>query len=281
MYITYFNDGEYAKPYVMRIGVIGLDELYLHEETVDSHLRWLKRSMKEDGILSNPVIVDENTGVVLDGTHRVQCLRELGYKYVLAAFVDYRDPRIRIKNWYRVLRGDVKNIIEYARRLGFREQASPDVRSYINGRAIVICVGGKLYVYDTTDDVYHQYIKLRELERTLLTVGFSIDFVHEDVALDECLGGGTVILTPKIAKEDVVRNALSGRLFPPKTTRHIFPIRPLTIDLPLRYLRMGHIGRERMNAMITQFLMTRQRIKVLGRTFLDRFYEEDSLVFYV
>ena len=45
-----------------------------------------------------------------------------------------------------------------------------------------------------------------------------------------------VLVPPIINKKDVIMAAKSGILFPIKSTRHIVKIRPLSIDLPLKFL---------------------------------------------
>lgn len=53
--------------------------LCLHEETIPELLERLTQHIQLDGYVKHPIIVDEKSFVVLDGTHRVVALKKLGY----------------------------------------------------------------------------------------------------------------------------------------------------------------------------------------------------------
>ena len=68
-----------------------------HEEVSLEHLIQLKREIQKDGFLKNPIIVDKNMNIILDGHHRYQSLRELGCSKIIAQFIDYNSPKIKVK----------------------------------------------------------------------------------------------------------------------------------------------------------------------------------------
>jgi len=70
-----------------------------HEEVSLDHLIQLKQEIKKDGFLKDPIIVDKNTNIILDGHHRFNSLKQLNCTKILAYFVDYNSPKIKVKNW--------------------------------------------------------------------------------------------------------------------------------------------------------------------------------------
>jgi hypothetical protein len=122
---------------------IKISELKPHEQIQPDHLAKLREEIKKDGILKDPIIVDQNTLAILDGHHRYNSLKSLGYNFCPCCLVDYQSDEIGVGCWR----------------------------------------------------------------------------------------GGEVI-----AKQDVLAAALSGNLLIPKTSRHLIPNRPLSIDIPLSSL---------------------------------------------
>ena len=77
-------------------GIVELNQLKEHEEINKERLEELKQGIKLDGILKDPIIVDKNTKIILDGHHRFNSIKQLGYKKILVYFVDYTSPKIRV-----------------------------------------------------------------------------------------------------------------------------------------------------------------------------------------
>ena len=76
-----------------------MKKLKEHEEVSLEHLIQLKREIERDGYLKNPIIVDKNTNIILDGHHRFNSLKQLNCTKILAYFVDYNLPEIKVENW--------------------------------------------------------------------------------------------------------------------------------------------------------------------------------------
>lgn len=78
----------------MRIHNIRVDKLRPHERTNPKNLAKIKASLLSRGYVKNPVVVDKDHKIILDGHHRVKALHELGYKKIPVILVDYRDSKI-------------------------------------------------------------------------------------------------------------------------------------------------------------------------------------------
>jgi len=66
------------------------------EMVFPSHLENLGEMIQSSGIVTSPIIADEETGIVLDGSHRYIFFLSQGYKKVPVKFVDYLDENIRV-----------------------------------------------------------------------------------------------------------------------------------------------------------------------------------------
>jgi hypothetical protein len=71
------------------LSLINIDELKLHEVVNSPHLRELQAQISRDGYLKVPIIVDKNSLVILDGHHRLNCCKNLGFKRIPCMLVDY------------------------------------------------------------------------------------------------------------------------------------------------------------------------------------------------
>ncbi len=87
------------------LGFLRLDDLQRHEEYRLSRQRALCRRMQRDGYLANPLIVSRvgTRLVVLEGDHRLECLRAAGCSHALVQFVPLGDEqRVTLDTWFHV-----------------------------------------------------------------------------------------------------------------------------------------------------------------------------------
>ena len=63
-----------------------------HEETITDLSSRLSDQIRADGFQRDPIIVDRENHVVLDGMHRLRALKELGARHILCHLVDYSSP---------------------------------------------------------------------------------------------------------------------------------------------------------------------------------------------
>lgn len=75
-------------------GIVNVTGLIPHEQIMEDHLRELLETIRHDGVLRQPVIVDRASMVILDGHHRVSAIKRLSCPLIPAYLVDYNDPSI-------------------------------------------------------------------------------------------------------------------------------------------------------------------------------------------
>jgi hypothetical protein len=97
----------------VRIALLSIDELRPHEKGSPLYLELLRQEILRDGVLKYPIIVDERTGVILDGMHRWLALKSLGYKLIPAMPIDvFQKPAIRVgrRRIHQYMNGSGDNI---------------------------------------------------------------------------------------------------------------------------------------------------------------------------
>jgi hypothetical protein len=91
---------------------------------------------------------------------------------------------------------------------------------------------------------------------------------------------GFVLCPPTIEKHHVLETAQSGRVFPPKATRHIVPARPFGVDVPLELLRDTVISVEEANRRLSKMLEAKSLRRVPpGYRWGSRRYDEAVYLF--
>ncbi len=272
----------------LEIGVKPIDEVHIHEETIPKLLVQLISDIKHNGEVRNPLIVDSNTSAVLDGMHRVTALREIGCRYLPVCLVDYTSPKITVGCWYRVVRdwvGESKllSILDY---LGLQtahstfEEAKRSLESRLATMSIFTARNCYLARAPRTD-IMESYRWVKRFEETATGEGLHISYETEADAEWQVRSGRypAALLVPRTTKDEVVRSALSGKLFAHKTTRHTLPARPVNINVPLEWLK-GEKPLEEVDGMVAEQLSKRKLVRLSrGSVYEGQHYDEELLVF--
>ncbi len=271
----------------MELALVELDKLHIHEEIIPEMLEALAKAIKEDGMARHPVIADIKTLVVLDGMHRVTAFGKLGYKYLPVCLVDYKSPKISLGCWHRTVRGaNVEEILDLLGPLGLKtsEASVAEAKEALDTRAAVAAIlskDGCQILKAEAGGVREAYVWVGRIEKALAGKGLRIGYETERDAEKKVRRGeaDAVLMTPKVKKEDVLEVALAGNVFAHKTTRHVVPARPMSINVPLEWLR-GEKSRGEIDRMFIDHL-SKRKLKHLprGELFEERRYEEELLVF--
>jgi hypothetical protein len=209
--------------YTMLIDILRLRD---HEEVDPFRFKELMKEMIDDGFQRDPIIVDEKSGVVLDGHHRRNILKTLGYSKIASYQVQYvEDDKIRVKTWYLVVVDSKKRLIETIDDYGI--ELTPSTKN--NSKNLLVLKGRTFQLGATRREVINalagkikfQYVSTKNIALRLVKDGGA---------------AGAFIFEP-VTKEDVLKVALSSDPFPPKTTRHIIPSRPKNWFIPLKKLK--------------------------------------------
>ena len=268
----------------LHICLSSLDKLLLHEETIPDRVSELKREFLRDEMVKDPVVIDTESCVVLDGMHRVAALRELNCVCIPVCAVDYQNPSIRVGAWYRAMSGapspDEVKAAFLASGLEFVTFSFDKTSIIENPPLAILFVNGECLKLKSED--LQVFDTLRSAEQCARRLGLSVRFETERDALENLVNKKTeaIMTLPKIDKTSVREAGLTGRLLPHKVTRHIIPARPLGVDVPMKTLTEESTPLQESNARFVSSLQTRGMNRKPGGAIIGgRRYEEETFIF--
>ncbi|MEM3830409.1 MAG: hypothetical protein QXP36_14540 [Conexivisphaerales archaeon] len=231
----------------LELSVLPVKELKPHEETLKQGVDELKSSLINMRLQYDPVIIDSKTKVILDGMHRHKAMQELHFKLILVCAVNYLDERIGIKRWLRSSRMNEDQLGKIARTLSLEKEGRyGQVMQMVDQQQSCLGILSEKVSYYSKPCGGKD--KLKEMVRTFdqfsNLIGVRVEYISEDNIMQKVREGFSVLYTQLPSKQDVIESALSGRLFPPKSTRHTIPARPVAIGFPLEYLSLERTNSE-------------------------------------
>ena len=215
-------------------------DLKPHEETVAEDLNRLVNALRDNPVLRHPIIADRRTGIVLDGTHRLAAIKQLKCNFIPSALVDYDDAQITIERWFRLFSGsNVRNLENHLRQLKPREVSHDECEDGLSKRrwyATVEKTMSCLAFPVRRPSPYEMVRDSHDIEMAARQQGVSIAYQdNKDTGPRDT--ASLVMSTIKIEKKEVVETVKKGKLFPPKSTRHLVPSRPLGGGVPIDWLQ--------------------------------------------
>ena len=229
--MTFESDG-------VRVDLRPVASLLPHEETIPDQLEKIVGQIRRDGVQKDPVIVDRDSGTVLDGMHRLAAFGKLGLENVVCCLVDYSSPGIELRRWARVYRTTKKDLFDRAlEELGItRSVTLAEAFDSLDSRKAGLAVMGRgaCRVPEREVELVDAFRKVKDLDEVSRNLGWQRSFVREDevdVALED---GGSVLLVRRLTKQDVLNAARTRSLFPCKTSMHTIDPRPVALDFPIK-----------------------------------------------
>jgi len=269
----------------LELGIAELRSLHIHEEIIPGAKEALKRKILDDAVFLDPIIVDKESRVVLDGMHRVAASKEIGFRYIPVCYVDYGNPNLFLRSWYRTFCAPVtvekaEQVLE-GLKLRCSRCAPEEGHLRVQSRKAIaaLCWDSEALVVDgSTDNIEDMYSRIRDMEEVLRV--FVMGYATEQDARENTHRGvySGYLETPCVGKDEVVRVALADRVFPQKTTRHVIPARPMGVRVRLDWL-YGDSGEDELNERLNDHLAGTSIKEMPAGTILDRRYEEPLYVF--
>jgi hypothetical protein len=184
------------------------------------------RSLRETQTLINPIMVDADRRLLIDGHHRVAAFLWLGLTRIPAFIVDYSSPFVAVSGWSRATTATPIDVQEAFALPGIGPPgpwtvAARDVRQGILARrAFGTAKAGARY--------------LDRISLYLTDGGHSLNLVASDqpVQRDRI----HTFIDPVVGKAEVLQAAEEGWLFPYEVNRHLIEDRPLGMSFPLASL---------------------------------------------
>ncbi len=198
--------------YDINLEAIPLEDVLIHERTIPDGVDFLKRKIEKHGFLKNPVIVvrEKDRYVVIDGNHRVEALKSISARTIIAQIIDYSE--VRIEAWNRIIETDLSTLRNLFP-IGERGEGSDCWIAY----------RGKSYEVDLDRTTA---IDMLEKLKERFKIGFT---PHTSSPYP-------VFCYRPFTREEIIENAMKFSPLPPKSTRHILPRRVLGVRFPLEKL---------------------------------------------
>ncbi len=197
---------------------VDVSEIMPHEEADKRVLEATRKYVTRSNRIKDPIIVDRRTGVILDGTHRYAVAKELKIEKLPAACVDYADYRIHVKGWVLNILGTTPVPDELAKEWKVSGHPRP-------GR-LTLFYRGEFYASDPGETM-ELLRKARDISQRIEETG---GIVIRDAFPKK---GIPAIYLPYPSKPEIISNAIMHNLYPPKSTRHVVPGRPMNLNFPL------------------------------------------------
>ena len=216
-------------------------ELKPHEETVPSDLQGIVSTLERDPVLRHPIIADSTTGAVLDGTHRLAALSQLGCQTIPTALIDYQNPLVRVDRWFRVITGE--DLTDFMKRT---DQSRSDMATSASeadqgllsrSSYAALCNQKECFTFRSNGhralEACKHAFQIEEIARNNhLKIGYTDSDDVKGLSRNSFL-----MSTIRVEKSEVIESCVSHSLFPPKSTRHLIPSRPLGLSFPLDWLK--------------------------------------------
>jgi hypothetical protein len=265
----------------MELRLVRINNLYLHEETQPELLEKLVKNLQIEKTIRHPIIVDRNSLVVLDGTHRTEALKTLNYNHIPACMVDYMDHNIKLAFWYRTINANKsRDLLSTLEKIDMKmKKMKEGENNESSKKALITFVSGESFLLFEDAKVITVYNYLKEFEKKIRGSCFKVYYDTKEDAFRKLKENKSIAIfaAPRATKEAVIKTALARERFPWKTTRHIIPGRPMGINCPLKFLKNPLICT---NKKFVE-LLNNKRLKVIpaGSSINSRKYEEPIILF--
>ena len=270
----------------LRLSMIEVGELKPHEEVIDEVAEKLSRAIRADGEVRDPLIVDQEDYVILDGMHRFSALKRLNCRFAPCCLLDYDSPKIKVGSWFRLFTVNdptavAQNLFSKMNLNCSKRQVDAAILSY-DTESIILTKDGTIFSLPSPLDPVERCRTATNIEKHLVSDGYKVTYLSEDNAMQRLISdrASLAIAMPVFRKEEIRDFGLEGRLLPHKVTRHVIPSRPLAVDIPLTLLTNATTSRQEADNELSE-LLARRRIdrKPPGSIVEGRRYDEELLVF--
>ena len=266
--------------------MIDMDELKPHEEIVEATVTKLVNAVQSEGLLRDPLMIDKESYVVLDGMHRYNALRRMKCHFAPCCLLDYNSPLIKVGAWFRLFFVDNPDLLSdrflSGSKFTYSKHKRNDDKFNYETDTIILTRGGTNYSLIKPHDPLDRAREAIALERRIVEQGQHVRYLSETVAIQQLKSGegNLVIALPTFSKDQIREMGIKGQLLPHKVTRHVIPSRPLAFNIPLDLLTNQEISREEADKRLSEVLGKRRlERKPAGSMFDGRRYDEELLIF--
>lgn len=207
--------------YKIELATVDINKLIPHEEVDFNKIKTIAKGIKEIGYIKHtiPCIEYDDNFIVLDGHHRLESLKMLGYKRAPIQIVqpesiilDYWYHVISNPKWTPLLSEDSHSSVEVT----FAEYQLKD-----SGLITKINYDQTKDIFSSIQNIYHTY---------------GVDQFYRQSTMPQ---DKTWVQYNGITLDMIIKSALKGKLMPPGLSRFKIPYKVLNLEVPLLLLKKG------------------------------------------
>jgi len=231
------------------IDILKINDIKLHETTETNRLRNIFDRISNSKHLLNPVIVGVygEELILIDGANRLSTLQEIGCKLIIAQLTDYKNKKIRLRNWNHLIYDvELSDIIDYCEKMNFRykEVNYKEGKDYLKNNLNSILTSGinngKSLLILLPKDFNESLRRLNDFTKFYFNV-HNFDRSEEEITYsDLCKYSrrkGVLVEFFKFTKEQIVKIANNKSKLPAGISRHLLDNRVLHVRYEISKLR--------------------------------------------
>jgi hypothetical protein len=225
------------------------------------------QSIVDTGLLLDPVVIDQERGLLIDGHHRCAALERLGLDHVAAFKVDYFSPSVEVRGWVRASDVPIAEMRKVLSHGGLERGEWRVIAVADRGRPI----GERKFSRASAAAAFLQWL-CDHLE----SEGWRVELEAADApAQVRSSASVRFFVTPVIGKAAVWEAATRGIPFTNEVNRHLIDHRPVALGMPIDCLhdkdRLARWLRGRIGA-------PDQLVVRTGGTYVNGRYYEETIV---
>jgi hypothetical protein len=207
-----------------------------HEQTITHNIKRLKEAMLNIGQVVDPIIVDDKTGLVIDGNHRQKVLEIIECPLAAVQKVDYMREDITVDTWYPSVALKPEDIFNL-------DSIKHETVDYEAGKEAVanlkspfmLMHGGNYHLlnpgsYKIKEMVEEQNYVLSLLEKK------AVCYISPQEVEAHLESSNSVLFRRSYTKPEIIKAAQDHSPFPPKSTRHLVPGRIIRLNMRIGWL---------------------------------------------
>lgn len=221
------------------IELVQLSELVPHEQTIENELEWFIEGVQESGIIYWPMLIAEDTKLILDGHHRTAGLMELNYANAPAIVIDYLDDDlVQVDTWYPKVEIPPRQILQYFedKKLDIKKIEFENINfEKLNERDITAYVGNKQEMYQITGNREEIFEIIRDN-----WIDQIIYYDNPKMCIESINEKQTAVVSWAYTKREIISHVQEGIVHLPKTTRHTLKYKIPKCNYPLEKLEKNN-----------------------------------------
>lgn len=244
------------------LNIFKIKDIKLHETTETNRLRNIFDRISNSKHLMNPVIVGkyDDELILIDGANRLSTLREIGCKLIIAQLTDYRNRKIKLRNWnhliYDIGIDEVKVFCD-KNKFRYKEITYKEGKSFLKNNHNCVLVSdisnGKSLLINLPKNFNETIQKLNEFTKFYFNV-HNFDRSEEEIKFSDLCKysrrNGVLVEFFKFRKEQIVKIAKNKAKLPAGISRHILDNRVLHVRYEISKLKDDkdiNVKREELN----------------------------------